>query len=351
MSASFAKTVAWVTEVNGNAFVVSEQKAPTSLRLGSQIEDLSKVMVEDGSSLSLINHHGHEFYIPSGTYVKFFNGITELINGHVWVISKEKKYLGEMHTANGTVKFDQGQFILSYDNVTGKTQMMSLIGTHKLANNYEIDLLIDVPAGHFSFVDAEYEHSLPRKPTRVGEKSHSKFKSVFASFDHLRDSDVHEMHWAPKKKKLRSIASVDDQFSLHHKSRGKIIKIKTYKSQRSPASIPSPMQDYSQMRKKKKVANYPVKTKNEAKITFHGFEFKQDVPEVIIKAATLPVTVKRAPASIQKTELIKELSRSPQSVFEESLQEKIQEEKKHPEEVNKLIDELKTFSQDYNKNY
>lgn len=358
---AMAKTVAWVTEVKGNAFIVLENKNLKMLKLGSQIEDLSTVMVEDGSSLSVLNNKGHEFYITTGSYVKFFNGITELISGNVWVVAKESKGRGEFFTANSNILFDQGQFILSYDSVAGRTQVLGLEGSLKFSNSNEVNLKVNVPAGHFSFVDNEYEKSLPRTPKRVGNKSHSRFKDLFASFEHLRNADVHSRHWAAskkKKKQLRSIASVDDQFSMSRPT-GKILKVKTYMSTRKPASI-SPMEDYTKMKRKSQNKYRPQKTKKVIKIKYHGFEWKEhkssikDAPTTSQNIKPKQVKkVNRVPASVMsnKQKLLNELSRTPDSPFESSLQGKIQEQKRHPSEVNQLIDEFKSMGQEYNKNY
>ena len=43
----------------------------------------------------------------------------------------------------------------------------------------EPNIIVDVPAGHFSFVKHQYEKGLPRRATRVGLTSYKSIKNIF----------------------------------------------------------------------------------------------------------------------------------------------------------------------------
>lgn len=373
-SSAFARTVARVIDIKGNAFVFGEGRSSNSLRYGTKIPDLSEVMVEDGSALSLINNVGHVYHVSGGTLVKFYKGFAEVQNGQIWVVAKDSDYSGVLHTSNSIVKYKSGQFIYSFDNTSGKTQLLALSGDLEFSNTLEPDLTITVPAGHFSIVEQSFERGLPRTPTKVGLKSYKQFKSLFANFDSLQDSStIEDSLWAkPVSKPKRSIASVSDQFSMKaDRPKGKLIKITTYKSTgREPASI-SPMKYYREIKQKQSHLRKPASTGQSAQIKYFGFKFKNNPVKKTLPAAPVkkqvkkqdPVTIKtnivnplrevnRAPASIGAQSLVQELKgSSATSDFEKSLMQSEVQNKRHAEEVNTLIDELKSYKQDYKKNY
>lgn len=342
-----AKTIARVLDIQGNAFLFSSEEKAKELSYGEKITDLSEVMVEDGSTLSLVNTQGHVIHVNGGSLVKFYNGITELKNGYVWVNVKNSTSRGQLNTTNSIANYSSGQFIYSFDNQTGKTQLLVLTGDVSLSNALEPSLKVDVAAGNFTLVEQKYNNGLPRSPTKIGLSSYKSLKNVFANFKNLDESYIDEMI-GEKKTKSRAIASVDDQFSSKKikkvsNKRGKLIVIKTYgTNSRLPASA-SPMEYYSDIKKAQLKAKQPVKTGKSASVRYYGFE-----PKISSKINTKEL--KRVPASVgSKSRLINELSAP--SEFERSLMEKSSQNKRHSDEVNNLIDDLKSYSQDFKKNY
>lgn len=344
-----AKIVARVSGVEGNAFIFNDGES-YMLKYGSKVEDMSEVVVEDGSALTLLNSQGHEFHVNGGSLVKFNNGITELKNGSIWVINEGFKK-GFVHSANSIANYGLGQFIYSFDNMTGKTQLLVITGDIQFSNTLEPNLHVSIPSGYFSLVDPKLRDGLPRAPTKVGLKSYKKIKSTFAHFKQLQKIKIDRLWEAPKKVN-RSIASVNDQFSLTtvkkvtNKKRGKLIIIKTY-SGRIPASISqsssaaSPM-DYLQNKvKENKKAYIPVKTGSSAKIRYFGFDNKKSSPEA---------NTGRTPASVKKLAIIKDL-KGPVSVFSKTFTKKQNSNQRHSDDVNSLIDELESYKADYQKKY
>jgi hypothetical protein len=368
-----AKTVARVIEVKGNAFTFSPENPSMSLRYGSKIADLSEVMVEDGSAVSLINNDGHIYHVSGGTLLKFYKGFVDVKSGQVWIVAKDVSAPGAVHSSNSIAKYNAGQFIYSFDNQAGKTQLLVLSGDVSFSNALEPDVAVDVPAGYFSFVEQSFERGLPRAPTKVGLKSYKKFKTLFVNFDSLKDTSIEKSLWGkPVSKNMRSIASVNDQFNMSGSNgkRGKIIKITTYKSTgRVPASV-SPMKYYSNIKKKEATRRRPASTSQSVKIKYFGFKWnkkskpvqdfvpskKRDTSKPIIKTTKAakkinnPLSkVSRKAASVSSQKIIRELSGT--SVFEKTLLENANSQKRHSEEVNSLIDDLKSYKQDYSKEY
>ncbi|MFT6630866.1 MAG: hypothetical protein ACJAS4_000810 [Bacteriovoracaceae bacterium] len=367
---SQAETVARVVEVNGNAFSFMGKKA-SSLKYGSKLEDLSEVMVEDGATLSLVNNDGHLFHINGGSLVKLYNGILELKNGHVWVQSKSDEK-GLFNTSNSIGQYGKGQFIYSFDNISGKTQLLVLKGTVKFSNALEPTLFTKISSGHFSLIEQNYENGLPRAPTKVGLKSYKQMKNTFANFESLQNNEIEKMLWGqPVEKKSRSIASVSTSSNTKQApiKAGRIITIRTIRGggSRVPASA-GPMEYYQNLKKKEAWKFKPMKSKNVAPVRYFGESWKnkkaaiahqmvktQINPKQNTKVHSVKITDKtpqtktsRVPASVGKSQLIQDLKRSD---FEKSLTIGADKDKRHSNEVNNLIDELKSYKKDFKKDY
>ena len=365
---SYSKIVARVIHVSGSAFSFYEKKAD-GLKYGSKIKDLSEVMVEDGAALSVVNPNGDVFHINGGSLVKFYEGIVELKNGHIWVKSKSKKR-GLFNTPNSVGEYSEGEFIYSFDNISAKTQLLVLTGEVKFSNALEPSSYTKIKSGEFSLVDQKYENGLPRPGTKVGLDSYKKMKQVFANFENLESNKFDYMVAEGSSKVQRGIASVNINPSSEKKTKnlrkkGKVIRLKTVKAgtQRSPASV-SPVEYYKNMRKKESRKFQPIKSNKVAPINYYGEKFKPQKQSAAVDLSmprkitfknkskqeqTQSQDQKRAPASIgSKTKLIQDLQRSG---FESSLNRESKKIQRHSDEVNHLIDELKTYKQDFQKSY
>lgn len=347
LSAS-AQIVGRVIDVQGNAFSFFNKKAET-LKYGSKVYDLTEVMVEDGAALSVVNPDGHVFHINGGSLVKFYKGIVELKNGNVWVQSSNSKK-GLVNSPNSIGQYGQGQFIYSFDNISGKTQLLVLTGDVKFSNALEPTLHTNIPAGYFTLVDQKYENGLPRTPTKVGLNSYKKMKQVFIGFKDLQDNKLENAIWGKHTPRVtsRGIASVTSNKTSRRP--GKLIRITTYGISRVPASV-TPMSYYTNLKKQNAWKNKPLKTDRVAPIRYFGAKWHKPMAAPMEKMANT-ITVKehtgRVPASIQKSNMINDLKKSN---FENSLNSESTKIKRHSNEVNNLIDELKTYKQDYKKNY
>lgn len=345
-----ARPVARVLEVHGSAFAF-QGKSPMILKYGDELGDMSDIMVEDGGALSLVTTDDKVIHISSGSFVKLYDGLLALKNGHIWLESNNGAK-GIVNTSNSIAHYTQGQFIYSFDNISGKTQILVLEGDIKFSNSLEPNLATMVTAGYFSLVDQKYENGLPRTPTRVGLNSYKETKQVFANVKALESSKFEESIWGEKKgsKKrampMRKIASVSHQ---SNSQKGKLIFVRTIQTERSPASLESPLNYYLKMKKRDTDRRRPLKTSKVARIKYYGLskktgghKMKSSSPSSKAKAPA------RLPASIQKNNLMRELK---QSRFEKSLQQQLPKNRRNSDEVNGLIDELKTYNQDFKKKF
>ncbi len=168
------------------------------------------------------------------------------------------------------------------------------------------------------------------------------------------------MLWGKKKAKVsRGIASVTPTSKVR-RTKGKIITIRTI--QRSANRIPAsagPMKYYQEFKKSEAWKYKPLKTNTVAPIKYYGDKWmpKKKVSKIIKKTKSVSEKmmpevrkkdISRFPASVGKAKFIQELKKSD---FEQSLETGSQKTKRHSNEVNNLIDELKTYKQDFKKNY
>lgn len=358
---SFAKTVARVVEVKGNAFVFYGKKDSRKLFYADKIEEMSEIMVDDSSSVSIKDEYGRIYHLAGGTYIKVFNNLVELKNGNVWVSSDKKTNFGVINTVNAIAKYTVGQFIYSFDNVSGKTQVLVMTGKVNYSNIVESNLSVEVPAGHFSFVDQSLANGLPRGATRIGLSSYKKVKHLFNGIESLEKTSFDKAFINEVPAPKRSIASVPSSDSSTGK-KGKLIYVGDDSPSRVVASVTKEVSAYDYYKQAKKKYNIG-KVKKVAPVRLYGFPFAAAAPkkvvqkqQIVVKKQVSPVikkapkkSVKRVPASVETKSLISEINSS--GAFESSLQKATKSNTRHPEEVNKLINELKSYEQTYQDDY
>ena len=340
-SLSYSKTIARVSNIKGNAFLFDAKGSSKSLKVGDHIKDLNEVMVEESGQLSFVNYDEHMYHLSGGTHLKFFNKIMDLQSGYIWGDSTNKgsgSYA--IQSPNGLVNFSKGEFIFSYDQNTNKTQVLVLDGEIEFANLQETYLNVAINSGKFSIIDPEVEQGIPRTPIMIGFSS---YKEMLALFDVAPRNNTLEKVIAMKDDtnahhslSSRSIASVKDDDKL-----GKIIFVKTTlesSQARIPASIaPSAVEYYKEHHKSSPVKK-AVKT---AQVKIYGQNGETNHKKV-------EAIVVREPASVvpQKS-IIKDI----ENAFDKSLDAQLKEQKRHPEEVNQLINELNSFDVNFQQNY
>lgn len=286
-TSSFGRTVARVLDVSGNAFVFSPTGESKELVYSSKVSDFSEVMVEDGAKLTFLTSQGHKVFVKGGSLVKLYHGIVELQSGSLWVKSKKGQGPGIVQTSNSVGRYGAGEFVVSFDNIKNKTQVLVLDGLVNFSNSVEPELGVNVEGGQFSFVATNYEGGAPRVPTKIGKESYASMKSKFSEFKDLSRNDWDSVFEKKKPVRKRMIASVNvhDQFSdvapapkAPAKKKGKVVFIRTYQKGRVPASVGSnPLDYYNGVQAEIKKSRMPIKTNKSATVRVFGLKKKAQV--------------------------------------------------------------------------
>lgn len=360
-SVVYASTGLLVSNSNGSVFSQSMGKSIMA-QPGSYLSESSDVITSVGSSISLTDYHDHKWHLAGSGAMKFSGNKVELKSGYLWIQSFNHEVEFCVETANGFVRFTEGEAIVSFDAMEQKTQVLTIKGEFFLSNRIERDLEISIPEGHFSFVDQKYEDGIPRRVTAIGFQSFQKIVGLFEGVkayipSTLRKNSSLRVAKASPKTKLsrpaRAVASVDETLT-------------------SPdLSAAAYFDQLNKVNKKSKtpVKNYIFRKKTDVIVKVYGAPFDAikeaskrtpaSVKNEIVEGQPVTVSTGRRviyPAKMMKTKVI---ARDPSSVitsshddpFENSLKIEYKEQTRHPASVNNLINELKTFKQDYSKDY
>lgn len=373
---SFAKTIGRVTEVKGSAFLMKKDGSTVSLKVGDEVNDFSEILTDDTSRLSYVDYFEHVVHLGGGSQVTIMNKLIELKNGKVWVQSSNDLNGFSIQTSNAVSSYADGEFIVTYDSVKLSTQLMVISGEVKFANILEDHLAYEVTSGNFTFIDQNYEKGFPRSPTLIGYDSYNSLVSMFNGVKPTNGSLKSVLAKDKLNKEIgssvkRNIASVKPEKDLSWNdvntkgARGKTIILRNMKQLRLPASAEASSFNYYQKVSKKIAAE-------KAKRVFKGDTVKVrvfgpvDAPQVSsfkgekvrvfsVKKITPDVKKTRLPSSIKKEEPIKikktNIKIRKDNEFQKSLMKEYVKQKRHDNEVNDLIDELKSFSNRYKKNY
>jgi hypothetical protein len=324
-TALWAKSFGRVSEIKGHAFIIVDG-ATKVLAPGDEIPKPGEVITEEGSQVTFSDFNDHLYHLSGSGQMAFSEKDVELRRGYLWVQSFNSYNDFQVKTANALTTFRKSDFIVSFDNVKGRTQVLSVSGKVDLSNLLETNLVQTIDSGNFSFVDLTYEEGAPRKPTMIGYKSYEKVVGLFGKVKPLdpsaeaiiRGTMPKAMAAAPKENSnvdglARELASVSGmEIEQPKKSKKMISKMKG---------------------KEKKIA--------EKKVVVYGLESE-------IMETLMPTLSERKPSSIQETQAAE---KKVQNDFEQSLNEQVQKQPRHTGEVNHLIDELKSYSNDYQKEY
>jgi hypothetical protein len=304
----WAKPVAQVTELSGSVFVVKPDGKTSTLKVNDHLEDKSEVMVEEGGSITLNDYYDATYHLIGGTHLKFFDRSAQLKRGKTWIQCMNGRSPLALTTANGHANFLKGEFIVTFDQATSRSQFLVVNGDVEVSNVLERDLKYSVTAGTFTLVDPEIEDGAPRAPTKVGLAS---LDSALSEFKKL------PMAIKEGATPSRSIASLESS-----PKKGEIIFIQT---NRLPASVKGGAHKYFTKRVKREVLG-------DAPIRYVGTSWK-------------PFVAPRRPASIAP--IVQPLKKiTPQDLdpeFEDSLKRKVSEQPKFPKELNSLIEDLKSY--------
>lgn len=314
-----AKLVGKVHALKGDAFLVREGKT-TTLKKDMDIEEGSQVMVGDDASATVGDFYDRRYNLSSGTNLVMGDRSMTLLKGGVWSQSLSQKANVGVSTANMLMSSYQGEFIATYDAATKKSQLTVISGEVDVASPLEPAFRYAVIAGQFSHATPNVDEGYPRAPTQLGYESLMKAVAMFPGVKSM-DAGV-----AKAQSSGRAIASVDEVTE----KKGEIIYMKTVQSSsRTPASASGEAQKYF-LKSTKKSAAKPKSALTTAKVRVIGLR-------------SVSVSSSRKPASSYKVQPQERAPSVNSSDFLKSYEAHQRQQPKHSQEVQRLIDDLKSY--------
>ncbi|OUR96547.1 hypothetical protein A9Q84_09365 [Halobacteriovorax marinus] len=364
-----------VRAVKGNAFLVSKGKTVT-LKPGDHIYDFQEVFTEVGGQISVANFNDQVFHLAGGGNIRVLKGLIELQNGYLWLESIAKtdsEY--QIQTPNSRILFTEGEAIIDFDNSSGKSQVLVLQGRIEFGNLFQDFLRTEVSAGKFSFISKDYESGAPRNPTPVGRNTFSKVQALFdkpkiekkrsisiKQVDSIlaQEDTASKVHATAKSRGIASVSSaaamepIDEPVmtteSKSTTNESGIIyirpKVRNHSKDTMLLNYHSKNITKFKLKKVKKKFKPSYEKKSGVKIYVFGRKGMKSNNAVASKSK-LKSRGTRAPASVGTAPAVK----LKKDVFESSLIKEYKKQLRHSKEVNSLIQELKSYDQDYKQAY
>ncbi|MDA8792266.1 hypothetical protein N9N67_03420 [Bacteriovoracaceae bacterium] len=337
---AFTKDIAVVSHMEGQAFLFQNGSSYT-LKPGVVIKDFSQVMVEVDGVVILKDRYKNTHYISGGTHVSFTKNYVEIINGKIWVKAEKNDHRYKVQSINSFVNFDRGEFIYTFDNESGKSQVVVLDEEVEFSSLLEPDLSQIVPMGKFSLIDPKTTDGVPRRSLRIGYKS---FENVIRSFPGVKPNSSTIVKYIKNKIDDTKRSNGGRQIASLPKNSNIIIYRKDDKLVRPSTDKSSQLMNYysKQVIKKPKAKKRRVrKKKAPAKHNYISLS------EVMSGKKTEEKKAKKVVVKKETNKVIQEIN----SEFENSLNQEINKQTRHPASTNSLINELKSIKQNYRKEY
>jgi len=364
-----AAPVALITQVSGNVFMKTDGKiAP--VYVGTHVDDFSEIMSEVGGAVTFVDYFDHEFSLAGAGHVGLLNRIVELKRGYLWLKSvRQGSEEGMVKTTNAKVLYNKGEYVISFDQEKRKTQALSVSGNFRIANLMMENLYTEVSTGQFSFIEDGEENGTPRFPTMVGKESYKRIASLFNRQEHdgsflttneieqlAQTSNSFEINQVQDQLPSRKIASFEEAIKEQAPSSatsGKVLYVKKKEMPKSNFNLKKYYQTkVTAMAKKMPAVPFRPTYDKQSGVPFNVYwPLKQTIVEKVVrttpvaKVPTVSEESKRAPASVVAPDS------NTVNAFESSLMKEYKNQMRHNQEVNSLIDELRSFKQDLKKEY
>lgn len=335
-----ASAVAVVNSVVGRAFVSVDGRTQ-SLHQGDQIAAFAEVYTEVGAQITVSDYYDHKYHLAGSGHMQFLNKSVQLKEGYLWVQSFQDKLTFAVQTANSIASFKRGEGIISFDGASGKSQVLVKKGEWQYANSFSQSFAQTLSEGQFSFIMMEEAEGFPRPGTPIGYKSFKKIVSLFKNVDNSVPVGTQPQ---------RNIASVTEETSaveMRPSHPAKAVKLNAAAMEKDLMQLYAPKLTNKKVQPKKWTPSY--KKRGNVQIHIYGatkkVEKKWEKPKAKTPQPSKDMQKKRAPASISANKEVKG------DAFESQLMQEYKNQMRHSKETNKLINELKSFNQDYVEGY
>ena len=298
-----AAPVSVVNSLKGSVFRTLKGET-RFLRPGDHIENFSEILTEEGGKIKFSDYFDNTYSLTGSGHIEFRNNILILKRGYLWIKSKQSTREFIIQTAHAFAAYKRGEAIISFDEQKRKTQLLVVKGKLRFGSLAEKMLSVDVQEGHFSFIKKDFNNERPRTPIAVGAQSLQKVTSLFEHFAPISIGNF-ELHQSPDKNVNKTLRKQRRSFApIENKGRG-------------PASF--------------------IEDKG-TRIIVNIFGRQ--------KQKTFVKTPSRTPASLGVPRTVPKAD-----PFESALIKQYKKQTRHTDEVNSLIDALKSYQSDYSKSY
>ncbi len=365
----YATPVGVITRLQGRAFVIHNGQTSV-LKVGMMVEDFSEILSEEGSVLTFNDYFDHRYHVAGSGQLRVMRRLIDLKRGYLWVQTLQKAQAGQVQTPNARADHNGAEFIISFNPATGKTQILTLEGVVQFVNLWEEDFASQVKEGTFSFIDKNYENGNPRMPTQIGFDSFKKITGLYPNVSPMKGSSY--LFPLEQKGPSRSLASVKTAPVVSGKvvsgkvvpGKSKKLVVQKQKKARRPATSNAEGKfHYRKLPEKIKVTKFDMNSYHKSKLE----SVKKSVPlkkwkPNYDKPSGLKINIfdsqakspkesqsSRAPASLMSpSERVIALEINPQdSGFDHRLTEEYKRQMRHTNQVNRLIEDLKNYENNY----
>ncbi len=331
--ASAASAVAVVNNLIGRAFYSVDGKTK-SLHNGDQIPAFSEVYTQ----MTLSDYFDHKYHLAGSGHLQFLNKSVQLKDGYLWVQSFQDSQSFSVQTANSVATFKRGEGIVSFNGASGKSQLLVKKGQWQFANAFSQEFAQTISEGQFSFINMDETEGFPRAGTPIGYKSYNKVVALFKNVDQTAPVGIQPQ---------RNIASVLEAPVMAAPAVEMTTNQPTAKEKLDTDMDKDLLKLYAPklVVKKPKPKKWAPKYVKPSNVEIKIFGAKSKPAPVAAKKVKV-----RAPASVVAPKVA-----APPSVkgdpFESQLMKEYKNQMRHSQETNKLINELKSFNQDYVEGY
>lgn len=306
-----------VQAISGEAFLV-EGGVTRSLKANMDIHQGANILVGDDAKLTVGDFFDNRHHLSAGTNVTVEAQGLVLQKGAVWTQASTGRSTFTANTPNMVVMGRKGEWILTYDVARRRSQLTTITGEVDVASPQEPSFKYAVSAGMFTMSDPKVEEGYPRSPTKLGYESLMQTLAIFPGVK-SQDAGIAQVQ---QKTPSRSVASVSSP------AKGELIFIQSIEQGgRMPASAEGAAHQYFAKKTAKKVVKH---IGTEAPVRVLGYQVVTKNPS-------------RLPASKARTQPKEPAPRSNEAEFMKSYELHQRNQPKHSQEVQRLVDDLKSF--------
>lgn len=319
-----AKLVGKIHQVKGMAFMTYDGRTVT-LKEGMDVHHSAQIIVSDNAQVTVGDFFERRFHLAGGSSFILNQHEATLLTGNVWSQATPFSKNFVLSTANMLMQSFKGEFVATYSNDTKKTQLTVISGEVNVASPKKPELRYGIYAGHFTTAHEDYDQGYPRSPTQLGYASLTK---TLKSFSGIKALDLGVADAQKKSDIGREIASVGESEA----AKPAIKHIKSSYVERNIASVGSAQKYYL----KKIKRSSPSSSAHVAQVRVIGLKNVS----VAQDASSKP---KRDLASLKSNSMTEIRQDANLSEFLKSYKYHQGQQHKHSPEVQRLIDDLKSY--------